>query len=194
MADNASYGAPDSALVLKAVEVLRSRLSKHGATIYLSGIDGSGKTTLAEALVETLKESGVQVRSLHIYQWYLNVLLTPFLLLYNRHLGREVLVLDRGIYDNISVLAVKERFPDWILRAALRVVPVFYPKFDYHFYLVATLSETILRRPDTCEARFVTLRKIYDEVSSRVRCKRLQSDAHLFDAALRNIAGEYRDD
>lgn len=165
-------------------------MSKHGVTIYLSGIDGSGKTTLAEALVETLRASGVQVRSLHIYQWYLNVLLTPFLLLYNRHLGREVLVLDRGIYDNISVLAVKERFPDWILRAALRVVPVFYPKFDYHFYLVTTLSETIRRRPDTSKTRFVTLSKIYDEVLSRLRCEKLQSDVHIFDAALRSVAGE----
>lgn len=190
MVDDISYEVPDSALVLRAVEVLRSQSSKHGIAIYVSGIDGSGKTTLAKALVQTLESSGVQARHLHVYQWYLSIVLTPALLLYNRHIGREVLVFDRGIYDNISVLAVRPRCPEWFSRVALSVALVLYPKFDYCFYLVATFSEIIQRRPGTCETRFVALSKLYDGIAFRVRCVRLQSNTRLFGAVLRKIADQ----
>lgn len=189
MVDGVSYEVPDSALVLKAVEVLRSRLCKRGIAVYASGIDGSGKTTLARTLVETLEASGIRARHLHIYQWYLNIAWTPFLLLYNRHVGRQVLVFDRGIYDNVSVLAVRHRCPQWLSRAALSAVLALYPKFDYCFYLVAPFSEIILRRPDTCETRFVALGRFYDGIAFRVRSVRLQSNTRLFGAALSNIAG-----
>ncbi len=190
MVDGVSYVVPDSALVLRAVEALRSRLRKHGVAIYVAGIDGSGKTTLARALVESFESSGVKARHMHIYQWYLNIILTPVLLLHNRYVGRKILVFDRGIYDNISVLSVRKRCPHWLPRVALAVVPAFYPKFDYFFYLVAACSDTLHRRPDTCEVRFAALTKFYDRVALRVQCVRLQSNTRLFGAALRHLAGE----
>lgn len=188
MVDGVLYEMPDSALVLRAIEVLRSRLCKRGVAIYVSGIDGSGKTTLARALVEVLEASGIRARHLHVYQWYWSVALTPVLLLYNRHVSRKVLVFDRGIYDNISVLAVRPHCPEWLSRSVLGVVHALYPKFDYCFYLVATFPEIILRRPDACEIRFVALGKVYDRVALRLRSMRLQSNTRLLGAALRGIA------
>lgn len=190
MVDDIPYEIPDSALVPRAVEVLRSRLREHGITIYVSGIDGSGKTTLARALVDTLVASGVQARHLHMYQWYLSVMLTPVLLLYNRYVGRKVLVFDRGIYDNISVLAVRECCPKWLSRAALDLAVRFYPKFDYHWYLISTFSDITRRRPDTRKMQFEALGEIYDEITLRVRCVRLRSNTRLFGSALRDIVGE----
>lgn len=189
MVDDVTYEKVDAAIVMRAVEVLRARLCVRGVAICLSGIDGSGKTTLAQALVETFEASGVRARHLHVYQWHLNIVLTPALLLYNRYVGRRVLVLDRGIYDNISVLAARGRCPKWFAFAAPGVVAMLYPKFDYCFYLFTTFPEIHLRRPDTCERRFAALSKIYDGVAQRLQCMRLQSDSGLFGAALRSIAG-----
>lgn len=188
MVDSALYETPDPALVLGATGMLRSRLRKRGVAIYISGIDGSGKTTLAQTLVEMLEASGLRAYHLHVYQWYWNVVLTPVLLLYNRYVGRKVLVLDRGIYDNIAVMAVKRHCPDWLSRVALSVVRVLYPRFDYRFYLVAAFPETVLRRPDTREARFVALGQVYDRVARRLQSMRLQSDRRLLGAALRGMA------
>lgn len=189
MADGASYEVPDPELVLRAVEVLRSRSRKRGIAVCMSGIDGSGKTCLARTLVETLEASGVRTRYLHVYQWYLSIVLTPVLLLYNRHVGRKVLIFDRSIYDNISVLAVRHRRLGWLSRAVLGGVVAFYPRFDYCFYLVATFAETLQRRPDTCETRFVALGEVYDLIARRAQCVRLKSDQRLLGAALRVVAG-----
>lgn len=189
MVDSALYETPDSALVLEAIGMLRSRLHNHGVAIYVSGIDGSGKTTLARTLVDMLAASGMRARHMHVYQWYWNVVLMPVLLLYNRHVGRRVLVLDRGIYDNIAVMAVKRRCPGWLWRTALGLVHALYPQFDYRFYLVAEFPETVLRRPETREARFVALGQVYDRVARRLHCMRLQSDQRLLGAALRGLTG-----
>jgi hypothetical protein len=189
MADGVSYEVPDSALVQKAIEVLRSRLRKRGIAIYVSGIDGSGKTTLAQTLVETLEASGMEARHLHVYQWYLNIVWTPILLLHNRYVGRKILVLDRGIYDNFSVLVARHPFLERISRSAMSAMVALYPRFDYLFYLFAAFPEIIRRRPDTCETRYTTLSRIYDAVASRARCVRLHSDRRLFGAALHDIAG-----
>jgi hypothetical protein len=189
VADGVSYEVPDPALVLKAVEVLRSRLCKRGIAIYVSGIDGSGKTSLARTLVETLKASGMRAHHLHVYQWYLNIVWIPVLLLYNRYMGREILIFDRGIYDNISVLVVSHPFIGRLSRLALGLVITLYPSFDYRFYLVATFPEIVLRRPGSCEKRYKALSSIYDAIVLRARFSRLQSDRWLFAAALHNIAG-----
>lgn len=185
-----AYASPDAALVRKAVGVLRSRLQKRGVNIYVSGIDGAGKTTLAQTLVATLAASDIPSRHLHVYQWYLSLLWTPLLLLHNRYLGRKVLLFDRGIYDNIAVLSVRQWCPGWLAHMAICIAAATYPKADHHFYLVTTLPETVQRRPDTCAKRFAALSKTYEGIASRVRCVKLSSDTHLFSAVLRSIAGE----
>lgn len=183
-----AYELSDPMLVSRAAEALRSRLCRRGLAICVSGIDGSGKTTLARNLVRDLQTSGVPARHLHLYQWYVNVLVTPFRLFYNRYFGCKLLVFDRTIYDNIAVAAVGRYSPRWLLRAALAVVLLLYPRFDYRFYLVVAFTETLLRRPDTDKERFMLLSKVYDNVALRARYIRLQSDVNLFSAVLHKIA------
>lgn len=187
MEDGIADGLPDSMLLVQAVNVLRSRLHKGGLAISISGIDGSGKSTLARHLVHALEASGVPTRYLHLYQWYRNVLTTPIQLLYNRYFGRKLLVFDRSIYDNIAVVSMRHRCPRWLSNVALSVVLACHPKFDYRLYLVVAFDETLRRRPDTCENRFIVLSRIYDEIAYRAQYVRMRSDAHLFTAVLRNI-------
>lgn len=190
MEDRESREHSDSLQVQRAAELLRSRLAKKGLVICLSGIDGSGKTTVARQLVEVLDASGVPVCHLHLYQWYVNVLVTPVRLLYNRYIGRKVLVFDRSIYDNIAVASIKQHCPQGLTRAALEVVLTCYPKFDYRFYLVAEWAETLRRRPDMDKEWFVLLSGTYDEITFRARHMRLPSDEHLFAAVLHEIAAD----
>lgn len=187
MDDDIAHGLPDPILVEQAVKVLGSRLRRRGLSISISGIDGSGKTTLARDLIRALGASGIPVRYLHLYQWYLNVLTTPILLLYNRYFGRKLLVLDRSIYDNIAVVSMRRHCPKWLSHMAFTVALACYPRFDHRFHLVVGFDDAVVRRPDTIRARFVMLSGIYDEIASRARYVRLQSDAKLFSAVLQSI-------
>jgi thymidylate kinase len=171
----------------RLADAWKARLRKRGLAISISGIDGSGKTTLARDVVRILEKSGVRARYLHLYQWYLNALSTPLLLLYNRYFGREVLVFDRSVYDNAAVALFRFDFPPAVVRAVLSSVSAIYPKFDYRIYLVTSLEETRIRRPGTCEKRFELLSKIYDEIARRVKYVRLQSDRQLLQAALSHL-------
>jgi thymidylate kinase len=168
--------------------VLQSTLAKKGVAISISGIDGCGKTTLAQDLVQALDASNVPVRSLHLYQWYINIVATPLLLLYNRYFGHKVLVLDRCIYDNIAVATIQRRYPSRLLRAILIVAFACYPKFDYRFYLVTSFTETRRRRPDTRKKKFEALTGIYEQIALGARYMHLRSDSTLIDVVLRIIA------
>jgi thymidylate kinase len=188
MEADVAYDLPDSMLVQEAVQALRAKLRKEGLAVCLSGIDGSGKTTLAGKLSRVLKASGVPVRHLHLHQWYVNVFVTPVLLLRNRYFTRELLVFDRTIYDNIAVVSMRKHCPRWLSRIALAVVLACYTTFDYRFYLVVEFADALARRPDTERDRFMSLSKIYEEVTSKARYIRLRSDLHLFDAVVRKLA------
>jgi hypothetical protein len=174
--------------------VLRSSPRERGLAICISGIDGSGKTTLARQLLGELGAARVPARYVHVYQWYLNLIAMPLRLLYNRYVGREVLVLDRTIFDNIALVAASRRCPRWLARSVLAIVLALYPRFDYRFYLVADYPETLRRRPDTGEQRFAELAAGYDWVTASTGHTRLASDAMLFAEVLRVIAqGRRRD-
>jgi thymidylate kinase len=169
------------------MDALRSRLRKRGVAICLSGIDGSGKTTLAQQLVGAMAHGGLPARHLHVYQWYLNALAMPLVLLYNRHIGRKVLVLDRSVFDNIAVLALSPRCPRWLPRTVLKLALALYPKFDYCFYLVADFNETLRRRPDTREQAHAELTSAYERITAHAGHVRLRSDPALFGEVLRRI-------
>jgi hypothetical protein len=174
---------PDSPIA----DALRPVLRKRGVAICLSGIDGSGKTTLAQQLVGSLTRAGVPARHLHVYQWYLNLLAMPLLLLYNRYIGRKVLVLDRSYFDNVAVLALWPGCPEWLPHGVLRVMLTAYPRFDYCFHLVADLDETVRRRPETHAHRFAVLSSAYDWVTRSAGHTRLHSDEKLFGEVQRSI-------
>jgi thymidylate kinase len=190
MQADVAYELSDSDLVSAAAEALHAKLRKRGLAVCLSGIDGSGKTTLARNLVRVLKASGVPVRHLHLHQWYVNLFVTPVLLIHNRYFARRLLVFDRTIYDNIAVASIRRRCPQWLSRLTLAAVLAYYTRFDYRFYLVVEFSDALARRPDTDRDRFTSLSKIYEEVTSRARYSRLRSDLHLFDAVVRKLAIE----
>jgi len=171
-----------------SADALRSRLRERGLAICISGVDGTGKTTLARQLVAGLDAAGMPSRHLHLHQWYINVFATPLLLLHNRHFGHKVLVFDRSIFDNIAVAAASPRFPRWLPKCALEVVRVLYPRFDHSFYLTADFGELVLRRPETREQRHAELTRMYDWIASKVAYDRQASNAGLFDRVLDAIA------
>lgn len=182
------YERPDPELIRNAVELLQAKLSRRGIGICVSGIDGSGKTTLARGLVEVLRSSGLPARRLHLYQWYVNIAVTPLVLFYNRYFGRKILVLDRGIYDNVAVTIIKFPCPPWLSDIMIALMRACYPRVEYSFYLVANFAETLKRRPDTRERQFALLTNTYERMMARVRHDRLCSDEQSFNAALRCIA------
>lgn len=174
-------------------QALSAGLRERGLAICLSGIDGSGKTTLALQLVGRLTAAGLPARYLHLYQWYVNLLAVPLLLLYNRYFDRKVLIFDRSFFDNIAVAALSPRCPRWLPVGILRVALAFYPRFDYRFYLFADYDETLRRRPDTSEQRYAAMTSAYGWITSRARHIPLRSDAMLFDRVLRIVAGSGND-
>jgi thymidylate kinase len=190
MQADAAYEQVEPGLLHGAVEALRSRLCKRGIAVCISGINGSGKTSLARHLVGAMETADIPARHLHLYQWYANIIVTPLLLFHNRYLGRRVLVCDRTIYDNLAVAASRHRLPSWLSRIALHIVLACYPTFDHRFYLATNLSEVLSRRPGTDKKWFLVLSCAYNEISSRAGYTRLQSDARLFDQVLRSIATE----
>jgi hypothetical protein len=183
-----AYERPSPELIQNAVGLLQKKLSRRGIGICVSGIDGSGKTTLAGSLVEILKNSGLPARRLHLYQWYVNIAVTPFVVFYNRYLGRKILVLDRGIFDNVAVMTIKFPCPPWLSDIMVALMCVCYPRVEYSFYLVASFTETLKRRPDTREHQFALLTKTYERMMARVRHDRLCSNEQSFNAALQCIA------
>jgi thymidylate kinase len=174
----------------RAVDALEIAASRKGVAISISGIDGSGKSSLAQVLVQMLQRSTVSVRYMHVYRWYANILTTPVVILYNRYVSRRVLVLDRCIYDNIGVAAARQGVPNRLFRAALRVVLACYPEFDHRFYLVVPFAETLRRRPDTREKEFMTLTAVYENIAARAGYVRLQSDSTLIEKVLNVLSGD----
>ena len=126
--------------------VLRKRIERRGLSIVITGADGSGKSTLAEQLVQDLGAANLPSRKLHVYAFYANLLLIPFLLLRNRYIDKSILVLDRSIYDNVAVFAAKGKCT--IRPFAITILKSIYPKFDYAFYLYADRDEILRRRPE----------------------------------------------
>jgi len=166
---------------------LRDRLQKRGIAIAVSGIDGSGKTTICKQLLDALTASGLPVTHVHIYRWHRNLLYTPWLLLHNRWRARRVLLFDRTIFDNVAVAVAERRLPRRWLPAAVRVLCAFYPSFDYRFFLTAPFEEIAVRRPGTTAARYSSMLELYRYIFSAVGFTELRSDASLFANVLRRI-------
>jgi hypothetical protein len=157
--------------------LLRSLLSRRGIAIGLSGIDGCGKTTACGQLGAVLESAGISVARFHLHQWYKALLLTPFIVLVNRYFGKRALIFDRSIYDNIAVFFSPRPWLRRWLPMTIRLIRVAHPQFDYRFYLVASIAETIERRPNTDPVNYAALAAVYEEIVDAAAYQTICSDS-----------------
>jgi hypothetical protein len=108
-------------------------------------------------------------------------------LLHNRYVAHRVLVFDRTIFDNLAVACANSRLPRRLLRAAVAITQWIYPRFDRRFHLVATLAETLQRRPDTIPSRYHELLGIYRDIASAAGFVELPSDEALVGRVLERL-------
>jgi len=100
--EEVSQATADEAL-MSGLALLTQTLQKRGLSISLNGIKGTGKTTLCRQLKIVCATAGVPVQNLHVYRWYSNLFFMPCVVLYNRFVRKELLILDRTIIDNLAV-------------------------------------------------------------------------------------------
>ena len=153
----------DEVLLEKLRQAVKRRGGR-GLNICLMGADGSGKTTLAEQLSRLYEEAGIESRRHHIYSFHHNILLTPFIILSNRYVRRRVLIFDRTIYDNIAVFFFHWPKLKWMQPLWIHLARLFYPRFDAHIYLQASLDETLARRPEVTPRHYIALTSAYDPI------------------------------
>jgi hypothetical protein len=179
-----------NANVLAGIANVRRRLEHRGINISISGVDGCGKSTLSQQLVTVFSATGVRVRRLHCYRWYTNLFVVPWLLLVNRYLGRELIVFDRSIADNISVFFVSRR--RGLLPVGAALVAALYPSFDHSFYLTAPAEEIRRRRPGSRPEAIAQMEKNYRAIMRSIPHIELTSNEELLRAVLSRVAAATR--
>lgn len=178
----------DPELLTEAVGSLKSMLVSRGATISVSGVDGSGKTLLTTHLVKILRDANIAVLRLHSYQWYKNITTTPVRILVNKYFGRKILLLDRGIYDNIAVFSSTRGAWELITDMAVGLAIKLYPTFDFRFYLSTSLVEGLRRRPEMDASQLSHLQQVYAPIVHRAGYLGLESNERLLDRVLEHLA------
>ncbi len=166
----------DKERLSKISEIFSGR-KRRGIVISLMGYDGSGKTTLCNHLLACFDAASVPAQRLHIYRLHKNILVTPVIILVNRYIWKSVLILDRGIYDNLAHKLANR--PRWILRLLVRLIYMFYPAFDHKFYLHSTLEQTILRRDDLVAHRYREMSEAYEFIGAHLGYITLDSNEYL---------------
>ena len=169
---------------MSGIEKAAEALSRRGLSICITGIDGCGKTTLSTQLASAMLDAGIPVRRLHIYRWYQNFFVTPMVIIYNRLIGRRVLIFDRTIYDNLIVAGVASPWLRPHLAGFFRMLRFFYPAFDLRYYLHVPYDETVRRRPDTIRKRFRLLENGYGVMLESSRWHVFETDRDIFDDAV----------
>jgi thymidylate kinase len=159
-----------------------------GLSIVITGTDGSGKTTLARKLEKILSSANPSVRYLHAYAWHFNLIVAPFILLRNKYIDKNILILDRSIFDNLAVLAAKRDFAirPWMANA----LRTFYPRFDFAFYLHADAETIKSRRPDTDIHWHIRLSEAYAQLIPHLGHCAMRSDETLLTQVIENLAAE----
>jgi predicted glycoside hydrolase/deacetylase ChbG (UPF0249 family)/SAM-dependent methyltransferase len=171
--------APDRALDSRISDALgecRARLDQRGFTISLSGLDGSGKTTMARELAAALRDAGIAVRTHHVYRLLSNLLWTPRVI---RRAHREsgVQIFDRGIHDNIAhLLAHHPHWPNvmkrWLIRFAQR-----YPACDLRVLMHTDAIRTRARRPEVSTETHARFDRAYRRIATVADLEIIESDA-----------------
>lgn len=176
--------------MLTELRKVSETLPRRGLSICFSGIDGCGKTTLSTQLSNAIGAAGIPVRRLHIYHWYHNVFTTPAIIIYNRFVGRRVLIFDRTIYDNLVVAGVASPRLRRYLPLLFRLLRTLYPGFDFRYYLHVSFDQTMVRRPNTEHDRFFLLEKIYELMMTASRWHVLKTDRDVLEDVIEALGLE----
>ena len=141
---------------------------KKGIFICFTGIDGSGKTTLAKSLVEVMKRKGIESR--YVYNRFNPFMLKPFIIV-----ARALLLRGKDMFkDYIADSNAKRRI---FKNRFLSIVYQSFLLFDYSFQIFLKVKILLmLGRNIICD------RYIYDTV-----CTDLATDLNYSDEKIVNI-------
>lgn len=148
----------------KMSETLQGLDAGRGHVIAISGVDGSGKTTLVRSLVEALEAQGKTTRTCHIHSWLKNTTTMPGKVRSMKSMD-GISILDRSLYDNIAVLATRFSFPFWLVRLMTRCANLLYRSIDLRILLTVTSEDLITRRPNEDHALLMKSARIYNEIA-----------------------------
>ena len=171
------------------MQAMRARLDARGMNICLCGIDGSGKSTIAEQLLTLFTQHRIPARHAHLYAWYLNLTFTPALMLLNRFVLRRVVLYDRSFYDNIVMVCHNHSISGGLRTWLIRLGTALYPKFDRVIHLHASTSETLQRRPEFDESIVRSLSRTQAEVMDCVEHIAVPSNDLALRETLRALTG-----
>ena len=156
---------------------------KHPLIVFC-GMDGSGKTTLAEKLVNYFERQGREIEFIHGHGYtvsensfgldekrvkrlkYLFKLLIPLALLDNLYtyyfkykplLKNKTLICDRYFYDKLARVIYYGICPPSLAKIYLKLLP----KPDFAFFLDADPQKAHARKRELSEEELVSFRKIY---------------------------------
>jgi len=132
------------------------------------GAEGAGKTTLAQQLEILFAHAGVLTERRHIYGFFNNAFVAPFVLLWNRYVGGKVIIFDRTIFDNLANFTVTRHWAAGWLPFLLTIFRPWYPRHDHNFYLEATPDDTLSRRARTDVARLQRFLLAYRSIAESV--------------------------
>lgn len=167
---------------------IRESLLNRGLSICVIGQEGTGKSTLVMQLGRSLQAAGIEVRHEHVHRFWMNLSVSPWLLLHNRFIAKRVLIFDRTIYDNVAVHCGRRGMLAKVLRPVLPALAMLHPRFDVGFRLRCPIEQVLQRRRNTDRETFLAQEAIYDEVARRVGLRSLESTRPLLRSAMEAIA------
>lgn len=126
---------------------LKHIVGKKGCIVSVIGPDGSGKSTLIDALHDAAREARIDTVRIHSYRWHRNIFAMPLRLSILRQRGKLVL-LDRCVFDNVVELALKRSLSPPLRRGLSRFLSLVYVDFDARILLRAPADVIAERRPD----------------------------------------------
>ena len=109
---------------------------RRGVFICFTGIDGSGKTTLAKSLVDAMEQKGVEAK--YVYNRYTPVILRPLMLV-----GRWLFLRGKDIFENYEDYAdakksASKKHPFWATLYQRILL------FDYFFQILFKIKLPLL--------------------------------------------------
>lgn len=170
--------------------------------IAFSGMDGSGKTTLAKMLESHLKKRGYRVYYKHAHGYTISknsfaideksikrfrlllFLLSPFMLLdslftyyfkYKPQLKHNAVICDRYFYDKVARMLYYNVINTFIAGIYLNLLPR--PDYIFHLYISSEMAKS--RKNEYSTAEYDQFRKIYQFVAAATKATIIDADLPL---------------